>query len=222
MDFVDIAGLVAGAAKGEGLGNQFLANIRETDAIAHVVRCFDDPDVVHVEGNVDPLSDIETINTELALADLETVEKALAKATKQAKSGDKDAIARKEIMEKLQPHVNEGLPLRSLELSTDELKAIKSLNLLTLKPTMYIANVDEDGFKNNPLTEKVQKLAASEGSVVVPVCAKIEAEIAELEDEEKAEPRHQGRLHIARVTHLLHRRRQGSAGLDGKGRRHGS
>jgi len=187
MDFVDIAGLVAGAAKGEGLGNQFLANIRETDAIAHVVRCFDDPDVVHVEGNVDPLSDIETINTELALADLETVEKALAKATKQAKSGDKDAIARKEIMEKLQPHVNEGLPLRSLELSTDELKAIKSLNLLTLKPTMYIANVDEDGFKNNPLTEKVQKLAASEGSVVVPVCAKIEAEIAELEDEEKAE-----------------------------------
>lgn len=150
VDFVDIAGLVAGASKGEGLGNQFLGNIRECDAIAHVVRCFEDENIIHVAGKVNPLSDIETINTELALADLDAVEKAILRATKLAKGGDKEATARLKALEKLQPVLNEGKPIRAVELTDEESKAIRSLNLLTLKPTMYIANVTEDGFDNNP------------------------------------------------------------------------
>lgn len=187
MEFVDIAGLVAGASKGEGLGNQFLANIRETDAIAHVVRCFDDENIVHVSGKVSPLDDIEVINTELALADLDSVEKAQLKAAKQAKSGDKDAIKRKAIFEKLLPLLNEGKPARSADLTDDEYKEIKSLNLLTIKPTMYIANVEEDGFDDNPLLDLVKNLAKEENSHVVAICAKIESEIAELDDEERNE-----------------------------------
>jgi len=187
MEFVDIAGLVAGASKGEGLGNQFLANIRETDAIAHVIRCFDDENVVHVEGKINPESDIEVINTELALSDLETVDKALQRATRAAKGQDKEALALMMVLEKIQPHLNEAKPLRSMELDQDELKTIKPLNLLTLKPTMYIANVDENGFENNPYLDTVAAIAASENAVVVPICNKLEAEIAELDDDEKLE-----------------------------------
>ncbi|MEZ5510558.1 MAG: redox-regulated ATPase YchF [Gammaproteobacteria bacterium] len=187
VDFVDIAGLVAGASKGEGLGNQFLGNIRECDAIAHVVRCFDDDNIIHVAGKVNPLSDIETINTELALADLDAVEKAILRATKLAKGGDKEATARLKALEKLQPVLNEGKPIRAVELTDEESKAIRSLNLLTLKPTMYIANVTEDGFDNNPLLEAVSALAKAENAQVVPICAKIESEIAELDDADKAE-----------------------------------
>jgi len=187
MEFVDIAGLVAGASKGEGLGNQFLANIRETDAIAHVVRCFDDENIVHVAGKVDPESDIEVINTELALADLESVEKQMQKAQKQAKGGDKYAKALMAVCEKVLPVLNEGKPVRSIELSDDELSVISSLHLLTIKPTLYIANVAEDGFENNPWLEKVREIAASENAEVVPICNKIESEIAELDDDEKAE-----------------------------------
>ncbi len=187
MEFVDIAGLVAGASKGEGLGNQFLANIRETDAIAHVVRCFEDENVVHVNGGIDPVADIETINTELALADLDTVEKALARFTKAAKGQDKHAIVMKALMEKIFPHLNEAKPLRAMTLTDDERKQLRELSLLTLKPTLYIANVDENGFENNPHLERVQAIAAEEGAVVVPICNKLEAEIAELDDEEKQE-----------------------------------
>ena len=187
MQFVDIAGLVAGASKGEGLGNKFLANIRETDAICHVVRCFQNDDVIHVAGQVDPLSDIEVINTELALADMESVEKALDKAVRQAKTGDKKIIAQKELLEKVKSHLDEGNPVRSMTLTDDERLALRDLHLLTIKPTLYIANVSEDGFENNPMLDVVSELAASEGSEVVPVCAAIEAEIAELEDDEKAE-----------------------------------
>ena len=187
MEFVDIAGLVAGASQGEGLGNKFLANIRETDAIAHVVRCFDDDNVIHVAGKVAPLADIDTINTELALADMETVEKALLRAQKAAKGQDKDAAALVKVLEKLQPALNEGRSARTVELDDDEKKRLRSYNLLTLKPTMYIANVAEDGFDNNPLLQAVEQLAASEHSQVVPICAKIEAEIAELDDDEKAD-----------------------------------
>ena len=187
MEFVDIAGLVAGASKGEGLGNKFLANIRETDAIAHVVRCFDDPNVIHVDGRINPNSDIEVINTELALADLESVEKAIQRYAKPAKGGDKDAIAIKAVLEHTLPHLNEAKPLRSLALDEDQLALLKPLNLLTLKPTMYLANVEEDGFKNNPLLDAVKSIAAEEQAVVVPICNKMEAEIAELDDEEKAE-----------------------------------
>lgn len=187
VDFVDIAGLVAGASKGEGLGNQFLGNIRECDAIAHVVRCFNDDNIIHVAGKVDPLSDIETINTELALADLDAVEKAIQRATKLAKGGDKEATARLKALEKLQPALNEGKPIRAVPLSEDESKAIRALNLLTLKPTMYIANVMEDGFDDNPLLEAVRKLAEAENAQVVPICAKIESEIAELDDADKAD-----------------------------------
>ena len=187
MEFVDIAGLVAGASKGEGLGNQFLANIRETDAIAHVVRCFDDGNIVHVAGKVNPLEDIEVINTELALADLESVDKALQKAIKQSKSGDKEALARKSVLEKLQPHLDQGLAARTVALDKNEALIIKSLNLLTMKPTMYIANVEEDGFENNPMLDQVRELAEKEGAEVVAICAKIESEIAELDDEEKAD-----------------------------------
>ena len=185
MEFVDIAGLVAGASKGEGLGNQFLANIRETDAIAQVVRCFENDDIVHVAGKVDPASDIEVINTELALADMESVEKALLKSAKVAKSGDKDAKVRVAVLEKVKAHLDEGHMVRTLDLSVDEKKQLRDLFLLTVKPTMYIANVNEDGFENNPYLDQVQAIADREGAVVVPVCAAIEAELVELDDEEK-------------------------------------
>jgi len=187
MEFVDIAGLVAGASKGEGLGNQFLANIRETDAIAHVVRCFDDENVIHVAGKVSPLDDIAVINTELALADLDSVERALQRAQKAAKGQNKDAQAMIPVLEKLLPLLSEGEPARAADLSADERKTIRSLNLLTLKPTMYIANVEEDGFENNPLLDTVRQQAEKENASVVPICAKIESEIAELDDEEKAD-----------------------------------
>ncbi|WP_114416276.1 redox-regulated ATPase YchF [Marinospirillum perlucidum] len=187
MEFVDIAGLVAGASKGEGLGNKFLANIRETQAIAHVVRCFEDDNVIHVANQVDPASDIEIINMELALADLDSVEKGIQKLVRLAKGGDKEAIAQKAILEKVQPHLEEGKPLRSFGLSDEEKKLVKNYGFLTLKPTMYIANVNEEGFENNPHLDVVRKLAEQEEAVVVPVCNKIEAEIAELDDpEEKA------------------------------------
>lgn len=188
MEFVDIAGLVAGASKGEGLGNQFLANIRETDAIAHVVRCFEDPNVIHVANTIDPIADIETINTELALADLESCEKQLAKVVRTAKGGDKEAIALKALLEnKLLPQLNEALPVRALELDDNERNLVRGLHLLTTKPTMYIANVAEDGFEDNPHLDAVRDLASAEGAEVVAICNKLESEIVELEDDEKLE-----------------------------------
>ncbi|MDF3917737.1 redox-regulated ATPase YchF [Salinicola sp. LHM] len=186
MEFVDIAGLVEGASKGEGLGNQFLANIRETDAIAHVVRCFDDDNVIHVANQVDPTADIETINLELALADLDAVERSIQRLTRVVKGGDKEAIATKAILDRIQPHLAEGQPLRSFGLDAEEQQQLRSFGFLTLKPTMYIANVNEDGFDNNPHLDVVREIAARENAVVVPVCNKLEAEIAELEDEERA------------------------------------
>ncbi|MBP6733497.1 MAG: redox-regulated ATPase YchF [Chromatiaceae bacterium] len=186
MQFVDIAGLVAGASKGEGLGNKFLANIRETDAIAHVVRCFENDDVVHVAGKIDPLGDIEVINTELALADLESVEKALDRATKQSKTGDKKILARKELLERVRERLDTGQPVRAMGLEPEDLLELRDIFLLTAKPTMYIANVAEDGFQDNPFLDAVHAWAAAEGAEVVPVCAAIEAEIVELEPEERA------------------------------------
>ena len=187
MEFVDIAGLVAGASKGEGLGNKFLANIRETDAIAHVVRCFEDDNVIHVANRINPLDDIEIINMELALADLDTVEKTLLRCAKQAKSGDKDAQQLKAVLDKIQPVLAEGKRASIVKLDTDELALLKPLCLITTKPTMYIANVAEDGFDNNPHLDAVKQLAAEENAVVVPICNKIEAEIAELDEADKAE-----------------------------------
>ncbi len=187
MEFVDIAGLVAGASKGEGLGNKFLANIRETDAIAQVVRCFEDTDVVHVAGKVHPLNDIEVINTELALADMETVEKNIARVQKVAKSGDKDAKRKLAVLEKAQAGLDEGKPVRALGLDEDDKKELYDLHLLTIKPCMYIANVSEDGFDNNPHLDAVRDYADAEGAPVVPVCAAIEAEIAELDGDEAKE-----------------------------------
>lgn len=187
MEFVDIAGLVAGASKGEGLGNKFLANIRETDAIGHVVRCFENDNIVHVSGKVDPASDIDVINTELALADLESCERAIIRVGKKAKGGDKDAKFELPVLEKIVGHLENGEMIRSLGLDEDEQKAIGYLNFLTLKPTMYIANVNDDGFENNPYLDVVREIAEKEDAVVVPVCAEIEGEIAELEAEEKAE-----------------------------------
>ncbi|MAC34519.1 MAG: redox-regulated ATPase YchF [Haliea sp.] len=188
MEFVDIAGLVAGASKGEGLGNQFLANIRETDAIAHVVRCFNDDNVIHVANQVDPRSDIGVINTELALADLESCEKQLQKVIRTAKGGDKEAIALKALLEdKLLPQLNEALPVRALSLDDNERALVRTLHLLTVKPTMYIANVDEDGFEDNPHLEVVKSVAAEEGAVVVAICNKLESEIVELADDERLE-----------------------------------
>jgi hypothetical protein len=187
MEFVDIAGLVAGASKGEGLGNQFLANIRETDAIAHVVRCFENADVIHVANKVDPESDIAIITMELALADAESTSKQMQRVARAAKQGDKDAVAQKALLEKLIPHLEEGLPASSLDLSDDEKAACKSFNLITTKPVLYIANVDEDGFEDNEYLDVVKKIAESEGNQVVAICNKLEAEIAELDDEEKAE-----------------------------------
>ena len=187
VEFTDIAGLVAGASKGEGLGNQFLANIRETDAIAHVGRCFEDENVTHVSDQINSAADIETINTELALADLETVEKSLDRVIRVAKSGDKDAQRQVQLLEKVKLHLDEAKPVRTLELYKEEQSDLYQLHLLTVKPVMYIANVDEDGFENNPHLEKVQEIADSEGAEVVAICNKLEAEIAELEDNEKAE-----------------------------------
>ncbi|NBQ84942.1 MAG: redox-regulated ATPase YchF, partial [Methylophilaceae bacterium] len=186
VEFVDIAGLVAGASKGEGLGNKFLANIRETDAIAHVVRCFNDANVVHVANKVDPLSDVETINTELALADMETVDKTVQRESKKAKSGDKEAIALCAVLAKVQKGLDEGKAVRTLGLDADELHLLKPLCLITVKPVMYIANVDESGFSNNPLLDSIVALGKKEGAPVVSICAKIEAEISDLEDEDKA------------------------------------
>ena len=186
VEFVDIAGLVAGASKGEGLGNQFLANIRECDAIAHIVRCFNDDNVVHVAGEVNPLNDIAVINTELALADLATVEKALNRYAKQARSGgDKEAMKLVLVLEKLLPVLNEGMPARSVKLNEDEQKVIRQLFLLTMKPTMYVANVEDHGFTNNPLLGAVREFAAKEHAPVVAVCAKTEADIADLDDADK-------------------------------------
>jgi len=187
MEFVDIAGLVAGASKGEGLGNKFLANIRETDAIAHVVRCFEDDNVIHVANKVSPLDDIEVINTELALADLESVDKAITKTTRDAKGGDKTAKARLELLKQMSEALNEGKPVRAMKLDEDQLALLNEIHLLTIKPTMYIANVAEDGFENNPLLDQVSELAQSEGAAIVAICAAIESEIAELDAEEKAE-----------------------------------
>ena len=187
MQFVDIAGLVSGASRGEGLGNKFLANIRETDAIAQVVRCFENDDVVHVAGKVDPLSDIEVINTELALADLETVEKALDKAVRQAKTGDKKVLARVGLLERVRDHLDQGRPVRSMALTGEESSELRDLFLLSHKPTMYIANVAEDGFADNPYLEAMRQLAQGDGSEVVPVCAAIEAELVQLDDAEKTE-----------------------------------
>jgi GTP-binding protein YchF len=186
VEFVDIAGLVAGASKGEGLGNQFLANIRETDAITHVVRCFEDPNVVHVAGKIDPVSDVETINTELALADLQTVDKQLARYAKVAKAGgDKDAQRLVAALEKVQAALDAGRPARTVDLSKEELAVLKPLFLLTMKPTLYVANVAERGFKDNPLLERVESYAATEGSPVVAICAALEAQIADMPDEDK-------------------------------------
>ncbi|ATQ84913.1 YchF family ATPase [Moraxella osloensis] len=187
MEFVDIAGLVAGASKGEGMGNQFLANIRETDAIAHVVRCFDDDNVIHVDGRVNPLSDIETINTELALADLEAVSRALINVGKKAKGGDKDAKAMLDVFNKIEPFLADGKPARMANLDEDEKKIIRSYGLITLKPTMYIANVAEDGFDNNPYLDQVREFAAKDDALVVALCNQIESEIAQLDDDEKQE-----------------------------------
>jgi ribosome-binding ATPase len=186
MEFVDIAGLVAGASKGEGLGNKFLAHIREVDAIAHVVRCFEG-DVIHVAGKVDPISDIETIDTELALADLESVEKALNKAERAAKANDKEALAKKPVLQKLATALNEGRSARSIGLDAEEKALVRDMFLLTLKPLMYIANVADDGFENNPLLDAVRARAAVEGAEVVPVCASIEEEMAQLEDADRDE-----------------------------------
>ncbi|WP_024304096.1 redox-regulated ATPase YchF [Pseudogulbenkiania sp. MAI-1] len=187
VEFVDIAGLVAGASKGEGLGNQFLANIRETDAIVNVVRCFDDDNVVHVAGKVDPVADIETIGTELALADLATVEKAIARDGKKAKSGDKEAIRLIAVLEKVRAHLDQGKPARSLGLDAEEQALLKPFCLLTIKPAMYVANVAEDGFENNPHLDKLKALGEAEGAPVVALCAAIESEIVELDDADKAE-----------------------------------
>lgn len=186
MDFVDIAGIVKGASKGEGLGNQFLANIRETEAIAHVVRCFENPDITHVCDHIDPKSDIETIQTELLLADLQTLEKAQYKAQKAAKHADKQALADKSLLEGLTQHCNGGQPARTFKSSESDEPFLKALQLLTRKPLLYIANVDEQGFNNNPHLEAVQKIAAEENATVIPLCAAIEAELIDLEDSEKS------------------------------------
>ena len=186
MEFVDIAGLVAGASKGEGLGNQFLANIRETNAIAHVVRCFENDDVTHVSGSINPIDDIETINTELALADLESVEKQFDKASKTAKTGQKDAIAYRDALAGIKAQLDEGLPIRSMEKTDLQKEILKSVHLITAKPVMYVANVDENGFVDNPHLKAVEDYAASEGSEMVAICAAIEAEIAVLDEDDQA------------------------------------
>ena len=187
MEFVDIAGLVAGASKGEGLGNKFLANIRETHAIAHVVRCFENDDVTHVTGKIKPVDDIETINTELALADLESVEKQLFKAEKNAKTAQKEELYIRDTIKRVKEHLDEGLPVRALDLDENEKKIVRELHLITGKPVMYVANVDEGGFENNPHLDAVREYAVTDGSEVVAICAAIEAEIAVLDDDDKVE-----------------------------------
>ena len=187
VEFVDIAGLVAGASKGEGLGNQFLANIRETDAIVNVVRCFEDGNVIHVNGKVDPIDDIMVINTELALADMSTVDKAILKENKKARSGDKDAQILVSLLERILPHLNEGNPVRTMGLDKDQLEMIKPLCLLTAKPAMYVANVSDTGFSDNPYLDKLTIHAKSEGAPIVAICAAMESEIAQLEDSDKLE-----------------------------------
>jgi len=187
VDFMDIAGLVEGASKGEGLGNKFLANIRETDAIVQVVRCFENDDIVHVAGKVDPLSDIEIINMELILADMESLEKAVQKVIRVAKSGDKEALAKQALYEKVLKEVEGGKLVRLVELTDDERKMLQDLHLLTIKPMMYIANVNEDGFENNPYLDAVQEVAEAQGAIVVPISAEIEEQVAELDEEDKAE-----------------------------------
>lgn len=185
VDFMDIAGLVEGASKGEGLGNKFLSNIRETDAIVQVVRCFENDDIIHVAGKIDPLSDIEIINMELSFADADSLEKAIQKVQRTARSGDKEATTKKEVYERVLKEVEKGTLVRLLELSTDDLEILQGLHLLTIKPMMYIANVSENGFENNPMLDSVVELAATQGSVVVAICAEIEEQIAELDDEDK-------------------------------------
>jgi len=187
VEFVDIAGLVAGASKGEGLGNKFLAHIREVDAIAHVVRCFENDDIIHVSGKIDPASDIEVINTELALADLDSVERAYQKALKAAKAADKDAVRLRDLLEKVRSQLNLAKPVRLLKLDANDHALLRDLHLLTDKPVMYVANVDEGGFTGNPRLDRVRSIAGAEGSIVVPICAAIEAEIAQLEEADRAE-----------------------------------
>jgi GTP-binding protein YchF len=186
VEFVDIAGLVAGASKGEGLGNQFLSHIRETDAIVNVVRCFEDPNVVHVAGKVSPLDDIEVIQTELALADMGTVEKAIHRENKKARSGDKDAAKLVAVLERVMPHLNEGKPVRSLGLDAEQMELVKPLCLITAKPAMFVANVSDTGFTNNPLLDQLTGYATSQNAPIVAISAAIEAEIAELDDADKA------------------------------------
>ena len=188
MEFVDIAGLVKGAAQGEGLGNKFLSNIRETDAIAHVVRCFDDPNVIHVNGKVNPVDDVEVINTELAIADLEVADKALQRLEKRARTGgDKEALAQVIALEKVKPALEQGKMLRAVEFTAEDLAVMRGFNFLTLKPMMYIANVSEDGFENNPYLDGLREYAQKEGSIVVPVSASIEADLATMEEEDRKE-----------------------------------
>jgi ribosome-binding ATPase len=187
VEFVDIAGLVAGASQGEGLGNQFLSHIREVDAIAHVVRCFENDDVIHVAGRIDPLSDVDVIDTELALADMATLEKGLDRASKAAKGGDKDALRRRALFERVKVQLDAVKPVRAMTLTVEERRDLRELQLLTAKPVMYVANVAENGFENNPLLAAVEKRAEVDGSIVVAVCAAIEAEIAQLEEAERSE-----------------------------------
>ncbi len=204
MEFVDIAGLVKGASTGEGLGNKFLANIRETDAIAHVVRCFENTDIIHVENRIDPAHDIEIIETELILADLETVDKAIQRHVKNSKGGNKEALAAKAVLEKLSVHLNQGLSARTFECSKDErVEFINPLQLLSVKPVMFIANVAEDGFTNNPFLDVVQKIADKEGAVVVPICAAIEADLAGMSGEEKKEFLHELGLDAPGLDRLI-------------------
>ncbi len=187
VEFVDIAGLVAGASKGEGLGNKFLQHIREVDAIAHVVRCFENDDIIHVAGKIDPASDIEVINTELALADLDSVERTYQKSVKAAKTNDKDAVKLRDVLERVRKQLNEAKPVRTLGLDANDLLLLRDMHLLTEKPIMYVANVDENGFSNNPMLDRVRELAKAEGAVVVPVCAAIEAEISQLEEADRGD-----------------------------------
>ena len=187
MEFVDIAGLVAGASKGEGLGNQFLSHIRETNAIAHVVRCFEDENVIHVDGKINPLSDIETINTELALADLESVQRSVERLNKKARSGDKESKTQMEFLQLMEACLGEGNPVRAMDLNDDQKEILKSYHLITAKPMFYVANIAEDGAENNPLLDQLVELANTEGASVVPVCAAIESEIASLDEEDKQE-----------------------------------
>ncbi|OON59816.1 redox-regulated ATPase YchF [Massilia sp. KIM] len=187
VEFVDIAGLVAGASKGEGLGNQFLSHIRETDAIVNVVRCFEDPNVIHVAGKVSPIDDIEVIQTELALADMGTVEKTIHREQKKARSGDKEAAKLVALLERLMPHLNEGQPVRTLGLDKEEMELIKPLCLITAKPAMYVANVSDTGFTNNPLLDQLTEFANKQNAPIVAICAAIESEIAEMDDADKAD-----------------------------------